>query len=271
MAKQYTRDEIKDRFQKSIDSGIPVVIPSCGIGISAKFAEAGGADMIGLFNSGYLGLDRVEATSLLPYGNANDIVMELGNRIMPVLQEAPVLGGIIGSDPTREMTPYLKIMQFKGFSAIINFPSPGFAYGQHRRNLERNNYGVQQELKVMKTAHELGFYTFGLAYDEEIAMQVVNEGHDALVLGLAMLEWKKGGATLDEACAYINDMTKKAKAINPDILVFVQGYPVKTPEDTQYIYNNTEAVGFIGFNNMDYGEQPIKQTVESFKNARLKR
>ena len=254
MEKRFTREEIKQRFQASIDAGQPIVVASAGIGIAAKFAERGGADMIGLFNSSYLGLGRVEATSLMPYGNANDIVMSLGDRIFPVVQDTPILGGIIGSDPTREMTPFLKIMQFKGFPAVINFPSPGFAYGQHRRNLERNNYGVQQELKTLRTAKELGFYTFGLAYDEEIAMQIAADNHDALVLGLAMLEWENGGATLEQA----------------EMLIFVQGLPVQTPEDTQYIYDHTDAVGFIGINNMDYGTKPIQDTVAAFKSAKIR-
>ena len=202
--------------------------------------------MIGLFNSSYLGLGRVEATSLMPYGNANDIVMSLGDRIFPVVQNTPILGGIIGSDPTREMTPFLKIMQFKGFPAVINFPSPGFAYGQHRRNLERNNYGVQQELKTLRT-----------------------DNHDALVLGLAMLEWENGGATLEQAAEYINRVSTKVKAVAPEMLIFVQGLPVQTPEDTQYIYDHTDAVGFIGINNMDYGTKPIQDTVAAFKSAKI--
>ena len=271
MAKRYTREEIKARFDTCIKEGSPIIIASAGIGISAKFAEQGGADMIGLFNSGYLGLGRVEATSLMPYGNANDIMMGLADRIFPVVQDTPMLGGIIGSDPTREMLPFLKIMQFKGFPAVINFPSPGFAYGQHRRNLERNNYGVQQELKVLRMAKELGFYTFGLAYDEEIAMQIAADNHDALVLGLAMVEWEKGGATLDEAANYINRITTKVKAIAPEILVFVQGVPVVTPEDTQYIYDRTDVVGFLGINNMEYGEKPIQDTVAAFKSAKVRR
>lgn len=270
MAKRYTREEIKERFQASIERGEPLVVASAGIGISAKFAEQGGADMIGLFNSAYLGLGRVEATSLMPYGNANDIMMGLADRIFPVVQETPMLGGIIGSDPTREMTPFLKIMQFKGFPAVINFPSPGFAYGQHRNNLERNNYGVQQELKVLRTARELGFYTFGLAYDEEIAMQIAADSHDALVLGLAMVEWEKGGASLEEAAAYVNRITSKVKAIAPEILVFVQGVPVVTPEDTQYMYDHTDAVGFVGINNMEYGEKPMQDAVAAFKSAKLR-
>ena len=136
MAKQYTREEMKARMQAQIDAGSPIVITGAGTGISAKFAERGGADMIGLFNSSYLGLGRVEATSLMPYGNANDIVMSLGDRIFPVVQNTPILGGIIGSDPTREMTPFLKIMQFKGFPAVINFPSPGVAIGHQAGRLD---------------------------------------------------------------------------------------------------------------------------------------
>ena len=167
------------------------------------------------------------------------------------------------------MTPFLKIMQFKGFPAVINFPSPGFAYGQPRRNLERNNYGVQQELKTLRTAKELGFYTFGLAYDEEIAMQIAADNHDALVLGLAMLEWENGGATLEQAAEYINRVSTKVKAVAPEMLIFVQGLPVQTPEDTQYIYDHTDAVGFIGINNMDYGTKPIQDTVAAFKSAKI--
>lgn len=269
MAKQYSREEIKKRFQDTINSGKPIVIPTAGIGISAKFAEKGGADMIGLFSSAYLGLDRPEATSLMPYGNANDIMMDLCDRIFPIVGDVPMLAGMIGSDPTREMVPFLKIMQFKGFSAVINFPSPGYAYGQHRRNLERNNYGVEQELKVLKSAHDLGFYTFGMAYDEEIAMQIAEAEHDALVLGLALVEWEKGGATLEEAAAYIDKVTAKVKTVAPEMLIFVQGYPVQTPEDTQYIYDHTGAVGVVGINNMEYGAEPIKDTVEMFKKQKL--
>ena len=141
--------------------------------------------------------------------------------------------------------------------------------GQHRRNLERNNYGVQQELKTLRTAKELGFYTFGLAYDEEIAMQIAADNHDALVLGLAMLEWENGGATLEQAAEYINRVSTKVKAVAPEMLIFVQGLPVQTPEDTQYIYDHTDAVGFIGINNMDYGTKPIQDTVAAFKSAKI--
>ncbi len=269
MAKQYSRTEIKEMFTEIINRGNPIIIPGVGNGISAKFAEKGGADMIGLFSSGYFGLERVEATSLMPYGNANDIVMDLGDRIFPVVKNLPMLGGIIGSDPTREMVPFLKIMQFKGFSAVINFPSPGFAYGQHRNNLERNGYGVQQELKVMRIARELGFFTFGMAYDEEIAMQVAGDNHDALVLGLALVEWEKGGASLTEAAAYINKVAAKVKAVAPETLLFVQGYPIRTVEDTQYIYEHTGVVGFLGIDNMEYAAHPIEETVAAFKNTRL--
>lgn len=269
MAKQYSREEIRQRFQRSVDNGKPIIIPGVGIGIAAKFAEQGGADMIGLFNSGYLGLDRVEATSLMPYGNANDIMMSLGDRISPVIDDLPMLGGIIASDPTREMGPFLKIMQFKGFSAVVNFPSAGYARGQHRRNLERNNYGVEQELKIMRKAHDLGFYTFGMAYDEEIALQIARDNHDALVLGLALVQWEKGGATLEEAAGYINLVSAKVKTVAPEMLLFVQGYPVRTPEDTQYIYDHTDVAGFFGINNIKYGAEPIKETVKAFKSARI--
>ena len=122
---------------------------------------------------------------------------------------------------------------------------------------------------TLRTAKELGFYTFGLAYDEEIAMQIAADNHDALVLGLAMLEWENGGATLEQAAEYINRVSTKVKAVAPEMLIFVQGLPVQTPEDTQYIYDHTDAVGFIGINNMDYGTKPIQDTVAAFKSAKI--
>ena len=104
---------------------------------------------------------------------------------------------------------------------------------------------------------------------EEIAMQIAADNHDALVLGLAMLEWENGGATLEQAAEYINRVSTKVKAVAPEMLIFVQGLPVQTPEDTQYIYDHTDAVGFIGINNMDYGTKPIQDTVAAFKSAKI--
>ena len=251
MEKRFTREEIKQRFQASIDAGQPIVVASAGIGIAAKFAERGGADMIGLFNSSYLGLGRVEATSLMPYGNANDIVMSLGDRIF--LSSRTPRSSAASSAATRprnDAVPEDHAVQ--GFPGRHQFPLPGFAYGQHRRNLERNNYGVQQELKTLRTRKNLASTRSDWRMMRKLPCRLLRQPRCACARS-AMLEWENGGATLEQAAEYINRVSTKAKAVAPEMLIFVQGLPVQTPEDTQYIYDHTDAVGFIGINNMDYG------------------
>ena len=171
MAKQYTREEMKARMQAQIDAGSPIVITGAGTGISAKFAERGGADMIGIYNSGFFRMDGKGSTGgLMPYANGNDLLLELTHRVFPIVQEVPMIAGICGSDPTREMEPFLQELKFWGFSAIMNYPTIGGWRGKLRADIEAMDLGVRKETETLVLAKELGFYTIAYAYDEEAAI-----------------------------------------------------------------------------------------------------
>ena len=157
MAKQYTRDEVLKRFKATIAEGRPVVIAGAGTGISGKFAERGGADLVGVYNSGLYRMDgNGSLAGLRPYGNANDIVIQLANRVFPQIQEAPMIAGICGSDPTREMRPFLKQLIEIGFSAVMNFPTVGLIDGRYRQELEDTGMGYDKEIATLVKAKELG-------------------------------------------------------------------------------------------------------------------
>ena len=153
MAKQYTREEMKARMQAQIDAGSPIVITGAGTGISAKFAERGGADMIGIYNSGFFRMDGKGSTGgLMPYANGNDLLLELTHRVFPIVQEVPMIAGICGSDPTREMEPFLQELKFWGFSAIMNYPTIGGWRGKLRADIEAMDLGVRKETETLVLA-----------------------------------------------------------------------------------------------------------------------
>ena len=173
MAKQYTRDEVLKRFKATIAEGRPVVIAGAGTGISGKFAERGGADLVGVYNSGLYRMDgNGSLAGLMPYGNANDIVIQLANRVFPQIQEAPMIAGICGSDPTREMRPFLKQLIEIGFSAVMNFPTVGLIDGRYRQELEDTGMGYDKEIATLVKAKELGMFTIGYAFNEHLQLNM---------------------------------------------------------------------------------------------------
>ena len=243
MAKQYTRDEVLNRFKATIAEGKPVVIAGAGTGISGKFAERGGADLVGVYNSGLYRMDgNGSLAGLMPYGNANDIVIQLANRVFPQIKEAPMIAGICGSDPTREMKPFLKQLLELGFSAVMNFPTVGLIDGRYRQELEDTGMGYDKEIATLKLGKELGLFTIGYAFNEQEAAMVGEAGLDVMICHMGLTT---GGAigskyseavTLETCAALINRMTEAARAHNPDILIFAHGGPISSPEDTAYIY-----------------------------------
>ncbi|MGE5542050.1 MAG: phosphoenolpyruvate hydrolase family protein, partial [Bacillota bacterium] len=168
MARQYTREEVLTRLRGTIGEGKPVIIAGAGTGISGKFAERGGVDLVGVYNSGLYRMDgNGSLAGLMPYGNANDIVIQLADRVFPQIKEAPMIAGICGSDPTREMKPYLKHLWDLGFSGIMNFPTVGLIDGRFRRELEDTGMGYGKEIEALKLASQLGFFTLGYAFNVE--------------------------------------------------------------------------------------------------------
>ena len=275
MAKQYTREEMKARMQAQIDAGSPIVITGAGTGISAKFAERGGADMIGIYNSGFF----------------NDLLLELTHRVFPIVQETPMIAGICGSDPTREMKPFLQELKFWGFSAIMNYPTIGGWRGKLRADIEAMNLGVRKETETLVLAKELGFYTIAYAYDEEAAILAAEADVDIIICHLGMTVGGSTGsnlsgvqalydasstgkkAPLDEAVDFVNDLIGKIREINKNCLCFAHGGPISTPEDTQYIYDHTESVGFLGASSAERIpiEGPLEDAVRQFKSAKLRK
>ena len=279
MAVQYTRDEVRGRLQASIDAGQPVIIAGAGTGISGKFAERGGADLVGVYNSGLFRMDgNGSLAGLMPYGDANQIVIDLAHRVFPQIQEAPMIAGICGTDPTREMRPYLKYLHELGFSAVMNFPTVGLIDGRFRRELEDTGMGYKKEIETLALASEIGFFTLGYAFNPEEASLVGEAQLDVLICHMGLT---RGGAigskhaegmSLEECAGLIREMTAGARKHNPDILIFSHGGPISYPEDTEYIYKHTESVGFLGASSIERipVERPILEAVERFKNIPLK-
>lgn len=278
MAKQYSRDEVLARFKATIAEGKPVVIAGAGTGISGKFAERGGADLIGVYNSGLYRMDgNGSLAGLMPYGNANDIVIDLAHRVFPQIKEAPMIAGICGSDPTREMRPYLKGLLDLGFSAVMNFPTVGLIDGRYRQELEDTGMGYDKEIATLVLAKELGLFTIGYAFNEDEAEMVGKAGLDVMICHMGLTTGGAIGSKYSEAvslekCAeLINRMTEKARAGNPNILIFSHGGPISSPEDTAYIYQHTESVGFLGASSIERipVEKPLENAVKDFKAQKL--
>jgi len=281
MAKQYTREEVKARLKAVIDGGKPVIIAGAGTGISGKFAEQGGVDLIGVYNSGLYRMDgKGSLAGLLPYGNANEIVIELANRVFPVIKETPMIAGICGTDPTREMRPYLKQLLDLGFSAAMNFPTVGLIDGRFRQELEDTGMGYSLEIEALKTGKELGLFTLGYAFNVEEARLVGQAGLDVLICHMGLTaggsigsKYAEDKLTLEKSADLIKEMTAAAREGYQDIMIFAHGGPIAYPDDTRYIYENTEAVGFLGASSIERIpiEVPLKEACQQFKNVPLKK
>lgn len=290
MAIQYTREEMKARMKAVIDSGAPIVITGAGTGISAKFAEIGGADMIGIYNSGFFRMDGKGSTGgLMPYANGNDLLIQLMHRVFPIVKEVPMIAGICGSDPTREMKQFLQELKFYGFSAIMNYPTIGGWREKLREDIEAVNLGIKKETETLVMAKELGFYTIAYAYDEDAAIMAAQADVDIIICHLGMTVGGSTGsnlsgvqalydasntgkkAPLDEAVDFVNDLIGKIREINKDVLCFAHGGPISTPEDTQYVYDRTQSVGFLGASSAERIpiEGPLTEAVQKFKAARI--
>lgn len=279
MAKQYTKEEVLKRFKETNAAGKPVVMAGAGTGISGKFAERGGADMIGVYNSGLYRMDgNGSLAGLMPYGNANQIVIDLAHRVFPQIKEAPMIAGICGSDPTREMRPYLKQLIDLGFSAVMNFPTVGLIDGRFRQELEDTGMGYGKELESLKLASELGLFTLGYAFNVEEAAMVGEAGMDVMICHMGLTT---GGAigskyseeiTLEKCAELVNRMAEAARKGKPDIIVFAHGGPISSPDDTAYIYEHTVATGFLGASSIERipVEQPLIEAVKQFKNKKVK-
>lgn len=278
MSKYYTRDEVKTLVSEILATGHPVIITAAGTGMSGKYAELGGADMIGIYNSGMLRMDgNTSSSGDVALTNANDAVLALAGRVMPRIEKAPIIAGISGSDTTREMRPFLEMLKFYGFSAVMNFPGTGCLDGIVRQQLEAAGLGVKKEIETLALAKELGLYTLAYCYDENTARLIGEADLDVMIVHLGLT---KGGSIggrsaeavpLEAAAERVNAMTAALREKSKSTIVFAHGGPISSPEDTQYIYDHTESVGFLGASSVERIpiEQPILEATKALKAVAL--
>ncbi|MCL6522735.1 MAG: phosphoenolpyruvate hydrolase family protein, partial [Firmicutes bacterium] len=247
-----TREEALRRLRAEVAAGRPVIGAGAGTGISAKFAEKGGVDLIIIYNSGrYRMAGRGSLAGLMPYGDANAIVMEMAREVLPVVEETPVLAGVCGTDPFRLMDVFLREVKEAGFTGVQNFPTVGLIDGVFRQNLEETGMGFDLEVEMIRKAHELDLLTCPYVFDEEQARAMAKAGADVLVPHMGLTAKGSIGArtvlTLEEAARRVQAMHDAAKEVNPDILVLCHGGPIAEPEDAQYVLQHTRGVaGFFG-------------------------
>ena len=271
------RNEILNNLRAQIAEGKMILGAGAGAGISAKSGEAGGVDLIIIYNSGrYRMAGRGSLAGLLPYGDANQIVMDMGNEVLPVVKKTPVLAGVCGTDPFRLMDVFLKQLKDAGFAGVQNFPTVGLIDGVFRANLEETGMGYDLEVEMIRQAHELDLLTTPYVFDEEQAIKMAKAGADILVAHMGLTTKGTIGAktalTLDDCVARVQDIHDAGKSVNPDILVICHGGPIAEPEDAAYVLARTKGVvGFFGASSIERfaTEVGIKQQAEAFKNIRL--
>jgi predicted TIM-barrel enzyme len=261
------------RLRATIDAGRPVIGAGAGTGISAKAAEAGGADLIVVYNSGrYRMAGRGSLSGLLAYGDANQIVVDMSREILPIVRNIPVLAGVNGTDPFRIMERFLGELADLGYSGAQNFPTVGLFDGVFRQNLEETGMGYDLEVEMVRAAAGRDMLTAPYVFDIESTIAMTEAGADIVVPHMGLTTAGTIGAqtaiTLDESVARVQEMRDAAVEVNPDVIVLCHGGPIAEPEDVAYVLHNTSGVaGFFGASSVERlpTERAIKQQVVDFK------
>ena len=268
-----TRSEILEQFRRETAAGKILVGVGAGTGITAKSSEAGGADMLIIYNSGrYRMAGRGSLAGLLSYGDANAIVVEMGAEVLPVVKHTPVLAGVCGTDPFRVMDIYLKQLKDMGFNGVQNFPTVGLIDGVFLQNLEETGMGYGLEVEMIRLAHELDMLTCPYVFDPEQAKAMAEAGADILVAHMGLTTKGTIGAktalTLDDCIVKIKDIIAAGRAVRPDIMVICHGGPIAEPDDAAYIIKNVPEIdGFFGASSIERfaAERGIKAQAAAFK------
>ncbi|KXB53120.1 TIM-barrel signal transduction protein [Umbribacter vaginalis] len=270
---ELSRSEILDRFHKRINGGEILLGVGAGTGITAKSSEAGGADIFVIYNSGRFRMaGRGSLAGLLPYGDANQIVVEMGAEVLPVVKDTPVLAGVCGTDPFRVMKKYLQQLKEQGFNGVQNFPTVGLIDGVFRKNLEETGMGYDMEVNMIAEAHKLDMLTCPYVFDEEQARAMTRAGADIIVAHMGLTTGGTIGAetarSLDDCVGIISGIVAAVKEENPDALVICHGGPIAEPKDAEYIIHNVKGIdGFFGATSIERlaAERSIKAQTEAFK------
>ncbi|WP_010499347.1 phosphoenolpyruvate hydrolase family protein [Paenibacillus elgii] len=271
-----TRQRIMAALQEKIKQGGYIIGGGAGTGISAKFEEDGGIDLIVIYNSGRFRMaGHGSLAGLMPYGDANSIVMEMASEVLPVVKKTPVIAGVCGTDPMRLMSRFLKQIKDEGFVGVQNFPTVGLIDGNFRMNLEETNMGYDKEVEMIRLAHEEDLLTTPYVFSEQDAIKMTNAGADILVIHLGLTTSGTIGAqtakTLDQCVEEIRSIAAAAIQVRPDILILCHGGPIAEPDDAAYVLEKCPEIhGFYGASSMERlpTERAIREQTQRFVSLR---
>lgn len=274
----FIREQVLERLRVIIAEGRPIIGGGAGTGISAKFEAVGGVDLIIIYNSGrYRMAGRGSLSGLMPYGDANAIVMEMAKEVLTVVCDTPVLAGVCGTDPFRQMPLFLKEVVAAGFSGVQNFPTVGLIDGLFRQNLEETGMGFGLEIEMIRLAHEMNLLTTPYCFNADDARAMAKAGADIVVAHLGLTTKGSIGATtavtLENAPAKVQEIADAAKSVNRDVIVLCHGGPISEPPDAEYVLHRTEGIhGFYGASSMERlpVEKAITETMKAYKAIRLR-
>jgi len=271
-----TRERYLEKLRAIVQSGQAILGVGAGTGISAKFAETGGADLIIIYNSGRFRMaGHGSLAGLMPYGDANQIVVEMAAEVLPVVRHTPVLAGVCGTDPFRRMAVFLPQLKELGFAGVQNFPTVGLIDGVFRSNLEETGMSFMLEVETIRQAHSLDMLTCPYVFDEHQARQMAEAGADVLVAHMGLTTSGSIGAktalTLEQAAKKVQAIRDAAVELRPDILVLCHGGPIAEPADVSWVLEATQGVhGFFGASSIERlaVEVAITRQTEAFKKVR---
>ena len=268
------REEILHRLKEKVASGRPIIGTGAGTGLSAKSEEAGGTDLIIVYNSGWFRMQGLPSVcGNFPLGDANSIMLKLGKVVLPVVKHTPVLAGVFANDPFRDMRVFLEKVKQLGFSGVQNFPTVGTYTDVYRQNIESVGISYDKEVEMIRIAHEMELLTTPYAYTTEEAKKMADAGAD---IGVAHCRGTVGGMvgvsrdgimTIDEACEKVQQIHDAVVSVNPDAMVICHGGPIAAPEDAAYVLSHTTGIaGFYGASSAERlpVEKAIREQVEMF-------
>lgn len=267
------RAEILDRLQEQLRRGLPIIGAGAGTGISGKCAEAGGADLIVIYNSGRFRMAGHSSLSgMLPFGDANAIMVDMAREVLPTVRRTPVLAGVCGTDPFRMMEFFLPQLKAMGFHGVQNFPTVGLFDGQFRQSLEETGLGYGKEVEMIAIAHRLDLLTTPYVFNPEESTRMAQAGADVIVAHMGLTTKGMIGArsakTIEQCATEVQAICDAAKSVRKDILVICHGGPISEPEDAAWIISNTKGIaGFFGASSIERlpTEIAITQQVKAFK------
>jgi predicted TIM-barrel enzyme len=275
----FSRQQVLERLRNIIAEERPIIGGGAGTGISAKFEEAGGVDLIIIYNSGrYRMAGRGSLSGLMPYGDANAIVLEMAGEVLTIVPNTPVLAGVCGTDPFRQMPLFLKQVAKAGFSGVQNFPTVGLIDGLFRQNLEETGMGFGLEVDMIRLAHRMDLLTTPYCFNADDAVAMAKAGADVIVAHLGLTTKGSIGATtavrLENAPSKVQEIADAAKRVNKDVIVLCHGGPISEPADAEYVLHRTEGIhGFYGASSMERlpVEKAITETMRAYKGISLRK